>query len=172
MAASIQRGRGQLPMPMTASGGVRPPGRGGGRGLGTSRSPPSKRASGSKEWRSTYGTACPWPSVAHAGAAVGEELHELRSADDTRARHEIVLVELALLEARRADVDRAAGLREIVHQLAERGEAFLSDIVGVAPLGEADTFDAQEDQGLFARADRGVGDHEGHRGLVLVVLRV
>src|SRR5207245_7367199 len=68
-------------------------------------------------------------SVADAGTALGQELDELRTADDRGAGHQVVLVELALLEARRADVDRAAGLGEVVHQLAERGEAFLADVV-------------------------------------------
>src|SRR5262249_31665414 len=84
-------------------------------------------------------------SVADAGATLGQELDELRAADDGSAGDQVVLVELALLEARRADVDRPAGLREVIHQLAQRGEALFADVVRVALLGEADTLDAQED---------------------------
>src|SRR6185369_8028840 len=139
--------------------------------LPQSRSPPSKLRSASSWWRST-GSIAEVLSVAHAGAAFGQELDELGAADDRGAGHQVVLVELALLEARRADVDRAAGLGEIVHQLTQRGEPLFADVVGVALLGEAHAFDAQEDQRLLAGADRGVGDHEADRGLVLVVLRV
>src|SRR4030095_16212181 len=84
-----------------------------------------------------------WPLchrlVRHAGAAVGEELDQLGAAHDARARDEVVLVELALLEARGADVHRAAGLREVGHQLAEGGEALFVDAIGIALLGEADS---------------------------------
>src|SRR4029077_9248890 len=134
---------------------------------------PDLRRRSSPRLRAGDGQRAPSPRlVADAGGALGQELHELRAADDRGTGHEGVLVELALLEARRADVDRAAGLREVVHQLAQRGESLLADVVGVALLGEAHALDAQEHQGLLARADRGVGDHEAHRGLVLVILRV
>src|SRR4029077_12190727 len=134
---------------------------------------PDLRRRSSPRLRAGDGQRAPSKSlVAHAGAAFGQEFHELRAADDRGTGHEGVLVELALLEARRADVDRAAGLREVIHQLAQRGEPLLADVVGVALLGEAHALDAQEHQGLLARAHRGVGDDEAHRGPVLVVLRV
>src|SRR5262249_18565942 len=111
--------------------------------LPQSRSPPSKLRSASSWWRST-GSIARLLSVAVAGATLGQELDELGAADDRGAGHQIVLVKLALLEARRADVDRAAGLREVVHQLAQRREAFFADVLGVALLGETHAFDAQE----------------------------
>src|SRR5262249_30654875 len=86
-------------------------------------------------WRrdlaSGAGSRCPrglltWcRSIADAGAPLRQELDELDAADDRGARDEIVFVELALLEARRTGVDRTAGLREAVHQLAWSGDAFL-----------------------------------------------
>src|SRR5436309_529885 len=63
---------------------------------------------------------------------------------------QVVLVELALLEARRADVDRATRLREVFDQLPQRSEPFLTDLVGVALLGEPDALDAQKDERLLA----------------------
>jgi hypothetical protein len=51
--------------------------------------------------------------------------------------HQVVLVERALLEAGRADVRGPARLDEAVHQIAQRGEALLPDVVGdPAPFGE------------------------------------
>src|SRR5262249_40188347 len=50
-------------------------------------------------------------SEADGGACLRRELDELHAADDGGAPHQVALVELALLEARRADVDRPAGLR-------------------------------------------------------------
>jgi hypothetical protein len=58
------------------------------------------------------------------------------------------------------------------HQLAEGSEALFVDAVGITLLGEADGLDAQEHERLLARSDRGIGDDEGHRGLVRIVLRV
>src|SRR5689334_3940454 len=68
--------------------------------------------------------------VAHARAVVAHELHELRTPHDCGAFDEAALVELALLEARRAHVDLAARLDEALHELLERREAFLVDRVG------------------------------------------
>src|SRR5262249_9854065 len=112
------------------------------------------------------------PLEADGGASLRQELDELHAADDGGTRHQVVLVELALLEAWRAHVDRPAGLREVVHQLAERREPLLADVVGIALLCEADAFGAQEHEGLLARAECGIREHEGHRRLVLIVLRV
>src|SRR5205814_595585 len=123
IAASIQRGRGQLPMPMTASGGIGATRAGGGSVAGTCTGVTARGARHGLLHR----------SVTHAGAAVGEELDQLRAADDARTGHQVVLVELALLEARRADVDRAAGLSEVVHQLSQGGEPLLVDPVGESP---------------------------------------
>src|SRR5262245_12146771 len=111
-------------------------------------------------------------SIADAGTAVGEELHELGPAHDRRAGDQVVLVELALLEAGRAHVDGPAGLREILHQIPERREAVLVDVVGVALLAQAHALDAQEHERLLAGSDGRVRDHERDGCLVRVVLRV
>ena len=110
--------------------------------------------------------------VADGGTPVGQELDQLGPADDGRARHQVVLVELALLETGRADVHGAAPLGEVVHQLLEGGEALLVDAVGESLLGQADALDAEEHERLLAGTEGGVGDHEGHRGLVRIVLGV
>src|SRR6266702_6556922 len=86
---------------------------------------------------------------AHAGTPVREELDELGAAHDARAGHEIVLVELALLEARRAHVDHAARLREVIHQLSQWREAVLVDRLCAALVGEAHALDAQEHERLL-----------------------
>src|SRR5882672_11173605 len=112
------------------------------------------------------------PSVADAGAPVGEELHQLGSAHDGRAGHEIVLVELALLEARRADVHRSSRLDEILHELLEGSEALLVDALGPALRGQPDALHAQKHQRLLARAHRGIRDHEADGGLVRIVVGV
>src|SRR5262245_16674470 len=95
-------------------------------------------------------------SETHARIPIRQELDELRAPDDARASDEVVFVQLALLEARRADVDRAAALREVVHQLPQRREALLVDRFGEASVREANAFDAQEHERLLARAERGV----------------
>src|SRR5262249_15193957 len=138
------------------------------RPLPQSRSPPSKLVSGSSTCRSTGSTRS--PLVTDAGAPVRQELDELRAADDRGACHQTGLVELPLLETGRADVDRPAALGEVLHQLPQRREAFLADVVRIAGLGQANSLDAQEDERLLAGAQRGVGHHERHRRLVAVVL--
>src|SRR5262249_41768216 len=107
-----------------------------------------------------------------AGTSVRQKLDELRAPDDARASDEVVFVQLPLLEARRAHVDRAATLREVVHQLAQRREALLLDRFGEASGREANAFDAQEHERLLARAERGVREHEADGGAVGVVLAV
>src|SRR5262249_49151638 len=109
-------------------------------------------------------------SVGNASAPVGKELDQLRAPDDGRPRNEVVLVQLALLEAWRADVDRPAGLREVLHQLGERCKAFLAYIGCVSLLSQSDALDAEEHQRLLARPDRRVRHHERDGGLVAVVL--
>src|SRR5262249_18147979 len=111
-------------------------------------------------------------SEADGGASLRQELDELHAADDGGAPHQVVLVELALLEARRADVDRPAGLREVGHELAQRREPLLPDGVGIALLRKANAFAAQEHEGLLAASERGIREHERDRRLVLIVLRV
>src|SRR5947207_14269877 len=70
---------------------------------------------------------------AHAGTPVREVLDELGAAHDARAGHEIVLVELALLEARRAHVDHAATLRDGLHYRPRWRDAVLVDGLRPAP---------------------------------------
>src|SRR5262249_50959783 len=104
--------------------------------LPQSRSPPSKLASGSRRCRSTGSTR--GSLIADAGAPVRQELHQLCAADDCRAGHQTILVELALLEAGGADVDGAAALGEVLHQFPQWCEPLFADVVGVAGLGQAD----------------------------------
>src|SRR5262245_23797903 len=102
--------------------------------LPQSSSPPSKLTSAAKGCRSTGSMAR--PLVADAGTPVGEKLHELGPAHHGGAGHQRVLVELALLEARRAHVDGPARLGEVLHQLLEGREALLANVVGKTLLGE------------------------------------
>src|SRR5262245_49594092 len=96
--------------------------------LPQSRSPPSQIASGSRV-SSVTGTPCAG-SIRNAGGAGAQELDQLRAADDRRALDQGLLVELALLEAGRADPDHAARLGELRHQVLQRVEALLVDRVG------------------------------------------
>jgi hypothetical protein len=50
------------------------------------------------------------------------------------------------------------------------GEALFVDVVGVTGLREAHGFDGQEHQRVLVGRHGGVGDDEGHGGLVGVVL--
>src|SRR6266511_124958 len=116
------------------------------RPLPQSRSPPSHTASGRK-FPSTFiadlRRVC---SIAHTGAAVAEELHQLGAADDDGSVHQVSFVEIAALETGRAHVDLASGPGEVGHELLERGEPFLMDLIGVALLGQSHAFRAQKHQ--------------------------
>src|SRR5262245_43356693 len=109
-------------------------------------------------------------SVAEAGAAIGEKLHELGATGDGGAGYQAGLVQLALLEARRADENRSARLGKAFHQLLAPWEALVTTVIGVALLAETHPLDAQEDKGLLSRGDGSIGDDEGHSGSVRVVL--
>jgi hypothetical protein len=111
----------------------------------------------------------PGLSVRDARGTLAEELDEPGAADDDGAGDEVVLVELAALEAGGADEDLAAGRREVGHQFGQRGEALLVDAVGVATLRQTHPLRAEEDHRLLVGGDGGVGHHEGYRGPVSVV---
>src|SRR5919106_414621 len=101
-------------------------------------------------------------SVREGRHGVGHELDGLRGADDLRARHELRVVELPPLDAGRADVDRPAIGGEVAHELLERRESLLADVVGVPVDGEADPLRREEHDRLLARAERAVGHDEAH----------
>jgi hypothetical protein len=108
-------------------------------------------------------------SVADAGRPVREELDQLRAADDAGSSDQIVLVQLALLEARRTYPDRAAGLDEVVHQVLERRKAFLMNAVREALLRQPYALYAQEHQRLLVGRGGCVGNDEGNGSLVGIV---
>src|SRR6185436_10079168 len=90
------------------------------RPLPQSRSPPSKHPSAACGWRANVSIcvcAAVMTLVADAGRTVGEKLDQLCAADDAGSGDQIVLVQLALLEARRTYPDRTARLDEVVHQV-------------------------------------------------------
>src|SRR3569623_54033 len=109
-------------------------------------------------------------SVADAGGAIAEEFDELCAADDHRARHEIVLIEAALLEAWRADENLAACFGKTLHQVLERREPFFMDVVGVTLLRQPRALDRQKHHHLLLGGDRRIGDDKGDGGLVGIVL--
>ena len=93
------------------------------------------------------------------------------TADDHRAGNHLGLVEAALLEAGRANVDLAARLHEAGDQVLERREPRLVHVVRIALLGDPRPFRREKDDRFLVGCDRRVGDHEGHGRLVRVVLR-
>src|SRR4029077_3999661 len=98
------------------------------------------------------------PSVCDARSAVAQKFHELRAADDGGSSDKFSLVELAPLKTRRADVDQATGLDEILHELLQRRKALLTDIVRIPLLGKPHPFRAQKNQCLLVRGHRRIGN--------------
>ena len=105
-------------------------------------------------------------SVGDSRAVVGQELDELGAAYDSRPINEVGLVKAALFEARGTDVDITTECGEAVHQILERHEPFLVDVVGITLFGNTNSLGAEEDHGLLLRAQGSVGYYEGHGGLV------
>src|SRR5262249_14284905 len=100
-----------------------------------SRLPPSHTASGRiSSGACTTSSMGGYPLVGHARATGGQKFDRFGATDDDSPRHELMLVQLALLEARRADPDAAASIDKIGQQLFQRGKAFFMDIIGVTLL--------------------------------------
>src|SRR5881296_3880323 len=91
--------------------------------------------------------------VRDAGASIGKKLDQLGSADYRRTRDQIVFVQVAALEAGRADINLSARFGEVVHQILERSEAFFTNVVRVSLLAEADALGTQKDHRFLIRAD-------------------
>src|SRR6516162_8833754 len=100
--------------------------------------------------------------------AVTQELHQLRTSDNGRARDKIAVVQATLLEAWRADVDLAACADKVLDELLQRREALLVNGIRVSLLRQSNTVCAQEDQSLFVRRHGSVGNDESDRCSVRV----
>src|SRR5262249_34949487 len=111
-------------------------------------------------------------SETDARTPVRQKLDELGAPDDAGAGHEVVLVELGLLEGRSTHVDGAAAFREGVDQLAQRRDSLLVEGRRGAFRGQPNAFDAQEHHRLLAGAEGGVREHEAYGRAVGVVAAV
>jgi hypothetical protein len=95
--------------------------------------------------------------------AVADPLPERRRAADARVVDEVVLAQLARVEADRADEQAPARLRELGRERRDRGAAVAGDALGDAADREPHGLLRQEHRHLLARRRRRARDEERHR---------
>src|SRR6266851_2763121 len=107
--------------------------------------------------------------VTNRRSPVRQKLDQLRATHDHGAVDELVLIEAAFLETRRAYINLPARLDEVRHQLSQRREPLLVDVVCVAFLAEADALGTQKYDRLPVRSHRGVRHDKSNRRLIRIV---
>src|SRR5437879_4835048 len=90
--------------------------------------------------------------IRNAGAAVGQEFHELGAAHNNSSWNEAIFVQFAPLEAGRANVHLPPSPGEVFHEFFKRRKAFFTDVVCISFLAETHALNAEEHHGFLVGA--------------------